>query len=208
MSKPVHSLTVTGGRRARLRDKSRRTRPAPSDIGADLLTHQQPGDKPLSKNKRNHMKLALARNRWRRRRHEVEVEQNIATGACLHCGARPCGHLWDVDKHGEHSTTCCTDCTHDNMPGWRHTHTVFLEGTSYPTMGVAGADSDDVDATGYVAMIFFRADGVVNWTLGTDGFKRHLGAVQERAVVYTAEAVARDDELQEQHEADMQRQGD
>lgn len=92
-------------------------------------------------------------NQYRRRQWEQDQLRRQGPGACVHCGAESCGHLWtrpgaDAPK-GER---CCNQCSHEPAPGWLHTHTVWVGQLAYPVCAVTMRPGD---------VMYLRRDGVI-----------------------------------------------
>lgn len=96
-----------------------------------------------------------------------DAEERAKPGACIHCGAQPCGHSWRAEGRALATAEeaagcegrCCEKCTHAPMAGWVHTHTIFgkragMGGGMFPVMRVEAGDYYE---------LFFRVDGAVEW---------------------------------------------
>jgi hypothetical protein len=104
---------------------------------------------------RSALLLTTSTNRRVAQNFERELRRKKGPAACLWCGAESCGVLWtrpgDAEPGGER---CCLQCSHEPVEGWKHTHTAWSGGQSFPVCALTMREGE---------VVYLRRDGVVQF---------------------------------------------
>lgn len=151
----------------------------------EFLREHPPAESPLGSRLRKELTYRASLRRRQEGHRRLIAWERQHPRACDGCGASPCGHTWhehcDLDGNPLPSEKCCEACTHQPMPDWEHTHTIYLGKHPHQVMAVTLQAGDRV---------YFRADGVVEFVeqLDPDGAPRFawLGRDVQKLASYPA----------------------